>query len=65
MSDVMADNLSINTPTLDTQDKSVTKFETPGQIAWRRFRQHKVAVVGSVVLIGIAILCFGAPLFTD
>lgn len=61
----MADNISIGTPNLDAQNKSVIKFETPGQIAWRRFRQHKLAVVASFVLIGIAILCFGAPLFTD
>ena len=61
----MSDNITVDTSALDTQEKSVTKFETPGQIAWRRFRQHKIAVVGSVVLIGIAILCFGAPLFTN
>ncbi len=61
----MADNITIGTPTLDTQDKSVAKFETPGQIAWRRFRRHKIAVMGSIILIGIAILCFGAPLFTN
>ena len=40
------------------------KFETPGQIAWRRFKQHKLAVAASIVLILIAVLSFGAPLFT-
>ncbi len=39
-------------------------FETPSQIAWRRFRRHKLAVVASLILIGIMILSFGAPLFT-
>jgi peptide/nickel transport system permease protein len=40
------------------------QFETPGQIAWRRFKQHKLAVAASIVLLLIAILSFGAPLFT-
>ena len=40
------------------------KFETPSQIAWRRFRQHKLAMVSSLVLFLIAIMCFGAPILT-
>jgi peptide/nickel transport system permease protein len=40
------------------------RYETPSQIAWRRFRQHKLAVVASIVLIGIIIVSFGAPIFT-
>ncbi|MCK4898349.1 MAG: ABC transporter permease [Anaerolineales bacterium] len=40
------------------------KVESPTQIAWRRFRQHKLAVVASFILLVIFILCYGAPLFT-
>lgn len=40
------------------------KFETPSQIAWRRFRQHKLAMASSLILLGIMILCFGAPVLT-
>lgn len=40
------------------------KSETPTQIAFRRFRQHKLAVVASGVLLLIGIFCYGAPIFT-
>ena len=40
------------------------KFESPGQIAWRRYKQHKLAVAASIMLILIAVLSIGAPLFT-
>ena len=41
------------------------KVETPSQIAWRRFRRHKLAMISLFLLIGIAIISFGAPLFTS
>ncbi len=53
-----------NTSLADTQTSIAIKFETPGQIAWRRYKRHKLAMVATFVLITIAIICFGAPLFT-
>lgn len=48
------------------EDKKVNiKIESPSAIAWKRFRQHKLAVFSSIVLLIILILCFGAPLFTS
>ncbi len=41
------------------------KIESPSSIAWKRFRQHKLAVISSILLLIIFILCFGAPLFTS
>lgn len=41
------------------------KVESPSRIAWRRFRQHKLAVAATFVLIAILVLCYGAPLFTS
>jgi peptide/nickel transport system permease protein len=40
------------------------KIESPSAIAWKRFRQHKLAMISTVLLITIVVLCFGAPLFT-
>jgi peptide/nickel transport system permease protein len=40
------------------------KIESPSAIAWKRFRQHKLAMISTVLLIIIVVLCFGAPLFT-
>lgn len=48
----------------DTKTMYNVKIESPGSIAWKRFRQHKLAVISSIVLLIILILCFGAPLFT-
>lgn len=36
---------------------------TQGQIIWAKFRRHKPAVISAVILLVLAILCFGAPLF--
>ncbi len=36
---------------------------TQGQIIWGKFRRHKAAVVSGFVLVVMAVLCFGAPLF--
>ena len=33
------------------------------QMAWRRFRRHKLAVAGIVILIGLIVYCFGGALF--
>jgi peptide/nickel transport system permease protein len=44
----------------------VDEFETPplslGQLAWRRFRRHKMAIFGTVVIILIFLYCFGGML---
>jgi peptide/nickel transport system permease protein len=40
------------------------KIESLAYIAWRRFRQHKLAVVSCMVLFLLVVVCFGAPLFT-
>src|SRR4051812_39447676 len=36
----------------------------PGQLSviWRRFRKHKLALMGLVILVVMALLCIGAPL---
>ncbi|MGL4651702.1 MAG: oligopeptide ABC transporter permease [Caldilineaceae bacterium] len=36
---------------------------TQGQIIWAKFRRHRPAVVSAIVLLVLAILCFGAPFF--
>lgn len=38
---------------------------SPAQLAWRRFRAHKMAIVSVGVLIAIAILCYFPSLVTD
>lgn len=49
----------------DIQNMETRKIESPGRLAWKRFLQHRPAVVASVVFIIILILSFGAPLFTS
>lgn len=36
-------------------------IDSPGRIAWRKFRQHKAAATASVVLVVIFIACFIGP----
>jgi len=38
---------------------------TPARLAWRRFRRHKLAVVSTIVLLIIVVLCVFAPVFTN
>lgn len=52
-----------NTSAIAQLDDAI-QFETPSQIAWRRFRQHKLAMVSLLVLFCITVLCFGAPILT-
>ncbi|MCP4399007.1 MAG: ABC transporter permease [bacterium] len=47
----------------DSSEEEV-HVESPGRIAFRRFLKHKLAVVGSVMLICIFVTAFGAPIFT-
>jgi peptide/nickel transport system permease protein len=42
----------------------VTATMTQRQLAWRRFKRHKLAVASAIVLIVIALLAIFAPLFT-
>jgi peptide/nickel transport system permease protein len=37
-------------------------IESPGRIAWRKFRQHKMAVTASIIFIVIFIACFLGPI---
>lgn len=47
------------------EPKKELKFYSPSRLAFRRFRQHKLAVISSLILATIIILSFGAPLFTQ
>jgi len=40
------------------------KIETPTQIAWRRFRRHRLAVVSLMILGIISVMVIAAPVFT-
>ncbi|HML20284.1 MAG TPA: ABC transporter permease [Aggregatilinea sp.] len=41
------------------------RIETPTQIAWRRFRRHRLAFISLIVLVIITVMAIGAPLFTQ
>jgi peptide/nickel transport system permease protein len=51
----------------DTLQLTPDELETPplslGQLTWRRFRRHKMAIFGSVVLILIILYSFGGMIF--
>lgn len=36
----------------------------PGRLAWRKFRRHKLALIGTFILLGIAFVSYGAPLLS-
>ena len=59
-------NLSGNATDLSAElDKlENAHFESPGQIAWRRFRRHKPAVFSVILLVIIMFLSFGAQWVT-
>lgn len=54
----MANIVSLGSKTLST----VTE-ESPWKIIWRRFRKHRLAVAGMVIIGVIALACYLAPLY--
>ena len=40
------------------------RVESPTALAWQRFLRHRLAVVSTIILLVLLIICFGAPLFT-
>ena len=44
---------------------AATASQSTGSLAWRRFRRHKLALIGTITLAAIAIACFGAPLLSS
>lgn len=44
-----------------TAGQALRPPRTQAQIVWAKFRRHKAAVISAVVLLALAILCFGAP----
>jgi peptide/nickel transport system permease protein len=53
-------NASVQIARLET----TTKIESPTQVAWRRFRRHRLALVSLIVLVIISLMTIAAPLFT-
>ena len=45
-------------------DDAATPQRGPGRLAWRKFRRHKLALGGSIVLLVIAFVSYGAPLLS-
>jgi peptide/nickel transport system permease protein len=39
------------------------EHRSPWQLSWRRFARHKAALASIGVLVALAVVCFGAPLF--
>lgn len=44
-----------------TVAETTPSVDSPGRRAWRRFRRHRLAIVGSIVLIGMALMAIFAP----
>jgi peptide/nickel transport system permease protein len=52
-----------NIVSLESESLSTLTEETPWKVIWKRFRKHKLAVTGMVVITLIALACFLAPLY--
>jgi peptide/nickel transport system permease protein len=60
----MIDPVQKTTKAGDQSSKS-KRIESPGTLARRRFFQHRLAVIASLIFICVTILSFGAPFFTN
>ncbi|MCD6123464.1 MAG: ABC transporter permease [Spirochaetales bacterium] len=49
---------------MNNPESNKIKIESPMTIAWKRFRQNKLAIISAYILLVIVIFAFGAPLFT-
>ena len=47
---------------LERETLATIEEESPGKIIWKRFRKHRLAVVGMITIAFIALACFLAPL---
>jgi peptide/nickel transport system permease protein len=52
-----------NIATLESESLSTVTEESPWRVIWRRFRKHKLAVTGMIVISLISLACFLAPLY--
>ena len=52
-----------NIVTLESETLSTVTEESPWKIIWKRFRKHKLAVSGMIVITFLALACFTAPLY--
>ena len=52
-----------NIVSLESEALSTVTEESPWRVIWRRFRKHKLAVTGMVVITLITLACFLAPLY--
>lgn len=52
-----------NIVSLESETLSTVTEESPWRVIWRRFRKHKLAVSGMVVITLISLACFLAPLY--
>jgi peptide/nickel transport system permease protein len=47
----------------DTALRRMGRTESMTHLVWRRFRRHRLAVIGLMILLALAALAFGVPLF--
>ncbi|MGB3700338.1 MAG: ABC transporter permease [Anaerolineales bacterium] len=52
-----------NIVTLESETLSTVTEESPWKIIWKRFRKHKLAVSGMIVITFFVLACFTAPLY--
>ena len=60
-------NSTLSPPQNGIPNLALDELETPplslGQLTWRRFRRHKMAIFGSIVLFLMVVYAFGGMLF--
>src|SRR5437660_5340513 len=56
--------LPVTIPAAAPELVPTTKARTPTEIAWRRFKRHKLAMIGAVVLGIVILLAILAPLIS-
>jgi peptide/nickel transport system permease protein len=52
-----------NVVSLESEALSSVVEESPWKVIWKRFRKHKLAVAGMIVITFISLACFLAPLY--
>jgi peptide/nickel transport system permease protein len=52
-----------NVVSLESETLSTVTEESPWKVIWKRFRKHKLAVAGMVIISLIALACYLAPLY--
>jgi len=48
----------------NTEKKEKIEIQTPGKVAWKRFKKNKLSLIGAILFVSIVVLCIVVPMIS-